>query len=737
MSLSIITYALCKNKIKKTLNGLGALAGAPAQIDSITKVNGVNTVKFKWEGNDGTKQYSTMLVNDGIDGKDGLNGRDGINGKDGINGTDGIGILTVSFKTISDKKHLIVTLTNNNEIDVGELENCNCSGDVTTNDFSIDDKTGQLLYKGNPINVAMVNGYSIKKVTLAEYNAMVKDGVYEKNILYIIEDDNTSDSCIGISSDFSIDEESGQLLYKGNPINVAMVNGFDIKRVTLTEYNNILENNSYSKNTLYIIEDDNTGEVIGGASSELSIDERTGQLLYKGNPINVAKVNGYSIDKVTLREYNEIIENNTYSKETLYIIEDDETGICISNDFTIDETTGELLYKGNPINVAMVNGFNIKRVTLNEYNQMIESGLYSKNALYIIENDNTGEIIGGASNELSLDEKTGQLLYKGNPINVAMVNGYNIKRITVSEYHEIIETNSYSKDTLYIIEDDNSDIGISNDFSIDEETGQLLYKGNSINVAQVNGVDIQRVTLSAYNKLLEDGSYSKSTLYIIENDDTGEIIGGASSELSIDPTNGQLLYKGNPINVAMVNGFDIRRVTLAEYNELIDSGLYSEHTIYIIEDDMIGGNVIGNITNNLSIDETTGQLLYNGKQINVAKVNGFDIQKTTLDEFNKISNDGTYSESTLYIIEDDFSVDKSGDFSLDENNQLLYMGKLVDVATVDGFSIQMITPEEYNKLKESGAMDKKCIYIVDEEGEKADILMTKEQRKKIAESAIE
>lgn len=758
MSLSIITYALCKGKIKKTLNGLGALAGAPAQIDSITKIDGINTVKFKWVGNDGTEQYSTMLVNDGIDGKDGLNGRDGIdgidgkdgingrdgvngkdgiNGRDGVDGKDGIGILTVSFKTISDERHLIVTLTDNSDIDVGVLNDCICSGDVATNDFSIDEATGQLLYKGNKINVAMVNGYSIQKVTLAEYNAMVKDGTFEKNILYIIEDDNSGDSNIGISNDFSIDEDTGQLLYKGSPINVAMVNGFNIKLVTLAEYNKMLEDGSYSKTTLYVIEDDNTGEIIGGASNELSINPINGQLLYKGNPINVAMVNGYSIERITLKEYNKMVEMETYSKKTLYIIEDDTSGMCISNDFSIDEITGELLYKGDPINVSMVNGFHIKRVTLDEYNNMIENGTYSQATLYIIENDNTGEVIGGASNELSIDEKTGQLLYKGNPINVAMVNGYDIRRITVLEYQEMVNNDMYSKNTLYIIEDDNSDIGISGDFSIDNETGQLLYRGNSINVAQVNGFDIQRITLSEYNKLLENSSYSKSTLYIIEDDGTGEVIGGASAELSIDPTNGQLLYKGNPVNVAMVNGFDIRRVTLKEYNKIIENGTYSENTIYIVEDDIVNGNVIGNITNNLSIDETTGQLLYNGKQINVAKVNGFDIQKITLEEFNKISDDGTYSETTLYIIEDDFTVDKSGEFSLDENNQLLYMGKPIDVATVDGFSIQMLTSEEYANLKESGTMDKKCIYIVDEEGGEPDIVMTKEQRKKIAESTAE
>lgn len=66
MGISVQTLALAKKYVKNSLNGLGALKGAPCTVKEITKENGVNSVVFEWTGNDNSSNSSTMLVVDGF-----------------------------------------------------------------------------------------------------------------------------------------------------------------------------------------------------------------------------------------------------------------------------------------------------------------------------------------------------------------------------------------------------------------------------------------------------------------------------------------------------------------------------------------------------------------------------------------------------------------------------------------------------------------------------------------------
>jgi lysophospholipase L1-like esterase len=63
--MDIVTLAMAKAYVDETANGLGAVKGSPATIESITKVDGGNEVVFSWTGADGTKQTQTMFVADG------------------------------------------------------------------------------------------------------------------------------------------------------------------------------------------------------------------------------------------------------------------------------------------------------------------------------------------------------------------------------------------------------------------------------------------------------------------------------------------------------------------------------------------------------------------------------------------------------------------------------------------------------------------------------------------------
>ena len=59
-------YVLSKSFTKKSLDGQGALKGAPCTIKSITEVDGGQKVTFEWTGTSGTKQTSTMIVKNGV-----------------------------------------------------------------------------------------------------------------------------------------------------------------------------------------------------------------------------------------------------------------------------------------------------------------------------------------------------------------------------------------------------------------------------------------------------------------------------------------------------------------------------------------------------------------------------------------------------------------------------------------------------------------------------------------------
>ena len=58
--------AIAKSYTKKSLEGQGALKGAPCTIKSTTKVSDGTNITFEWTGTSGTKQTSEMTVKNGV-----------------------------------------------------------------------------------------------------------------------------------------------------------------------------------------------------------------------------------------------------------------------------------------------------------------------------------------------------------------------------------------------------------------------------------------------------------------------------------------------------------------------------------------------------------------------------------------------------------------------------------------------------------------------------------------------
>ena len=89
MAIDAVTLGAANGMIKAALEGVGALAGKPCQIQSIEAVEGGSEITFLWEDNDGEEHTDTLLVLNGADGKDGKDGQNGADGKDGQDGAPG------------------------------------------------------------------------------------------------------------------------------------------------------------------------------------------------------------------------------------------------------------------------------------------------------------------------------------------------------------------------------------------------------------------------------------------------------------------------------------------------------------------------------------------------------------------------------------------------------------------------------------------------------------------------
>ena len=96
MALSTTTYALSKKYTDKSIEGLGAIKGAPCTIKSTTETSEGTEVVFEWTGTDGTTETKTITIKNGVS-------------------ITGIGI--------NNNKHLICTMSDGSTIDAGEVPN--------------------------------------------------------------------------------------------------------------------------------------------------------------------------------------------------------------------------------------------------------------------------------------------------------------------------------------------------------------------------------------------------------------------------------------------------------------------------------------------------------------------------------------------------------------------------------------------------------------------------------------
>lgn len=108
-----------------------------SSIAQLAKIITQLELKHGKDGLDGKDGVKGLNGKDGVNGKDGKNGlqgqkgaqgQQGEKGKDGINGLDGISVVNAE---VTFDNHLVITLSNGNEIDAGEIQVQNTTQYVT------------------------------------------------------------------------------------------------------------------------------------------------------------------------------------------------------------------------------------------------------------------------------------------------------------------------------------------------------------------------------------------------------------------------------------------------------------------------------------------------------------------------------------------------------------------------------------------------------------------------------
>ena len=130
--------------------------------------------------------------------------------------------------------------------------------------------------------------------------------------------------------------------------------------LTQNEYEQLKVNNQLKDNTLYVITDDNEGDLISFIKNE-SGDK--------------------SVIGITQKEYEHLKVNNQLKENTLYVITDDNEGEQIQED--LNKQAGLISFIKNGSDVKAIIG-----ITQNEYEQLKINNQLKENTLYVIIDDN-------------------------------------------------------------------------------------------------------------------------------------------------------------------------------------------------------------------------------------------------------------------------------------------------------------------------------------------------------------
>ena len=140
MPFSASTYALAKKYTDKTVEGLGAIKGAPCVIKETKTVDGGTEVTFEWTGTSGTKETTTILVKNGEQG----------NGIAKIEKIKTVDLVDTYRMTFDDGSTFDYEVTNGDSSLGGKIDTVKVNGvELPVIDKAVDIEIPEYIYIGN------------------------------------------------------------------------------------------------------------------------------------------------------------------------------------------------------------------------------------------------------------------------------------------------------------------------------------------------------------------------------------------------------------------------------------------------------------------------------------------------------------------------------------------------------------------------------------------------------------
>ena len=220
MGLSAVTYALCKKYTDASLDGIGALKGAPCKVQSVVKTDGRSVVTLEWKSDSGIVQTSKVYVNDGI--SIWISGRE-YAVKDVVINNDKLYICNTANTdtTFDDNKWDVVINSGNEDFNIIDTSSeLPASLDPTDRKiyYCIGDNTFYLWNGTNWSTISTGGGAVIRELTLAQYEALTPAEKMNGTIYFVTDEEGGSGKAVQISElpPASLDELTKIYQYVGN-----------------------------------------------------------------------------------------------------------------------------------------------------------------------------------------------------------------------------------------------------------------------------------------------------------------------------------------------------------------------------------------------------------------------------------------------------------------------------------------------------------------------------------------
>ena len=138
-----------KKYTEQSLDGVGALKGAPCTIKSTTETDEGTIVVFEWTDNNGITQETTILVKNGKDGEKGADGADG-NGVVKVEKIKTVDLVDTYRMTFDDGSTFDYEVTNGSSSGSGKIDIIKVNGvELPVVDKAVDIEIPDYIYIGN------------------------------------------------------------------------------------------------------------------------------------------------------------------------------------------------------------------------------------------------------------------------------------------------------------------------------------------------------------------------------------------------------------------------------------------------------------------------------------------------------------------------------------------------------------------------------------------------------------